>query len=89
MSATYAPSPHIAYRIIDDHVFAITPDTKQHELNGEVELLVWRLCEEAPRSKQQLVDAVIETFDVAALTVNSDLETFLNELVSAGVFVKH
>lgn len=87
MEPRYATNPDIAYRIIDDHVFAITPDTRQHELNGEVELLVWRLCEEKPRSKQELLSAVLNTFDVKPSTATGDLDSFLSELINASLFI--
>ena len=84
----YAPHPDAAARRIDDHVFIITPDSRQHELNGEVEALVWALCEGAPRSLDELVAATVGQFDVDPATAKSDLGHFLTLLVQAGVFAR-
>ncbi|HIA01046.1 MAG TPA: hypothetical protein EYN66_03930 [Myxococcales bacterium] len=81
----YRPHPDAAYRVIDDHVFIITPDSRQHELNGEVELMVWRMCEEKSCTEEELLDAITRVFIIERLQANSDLNGFLSEMILAGV----
>ena len=81
----YAPHPNAAYRVIDDHVFIITSVIHQHELVGDVELLVWHLVSQNECSLKELLDAVLERFDVDQKTANEDLRRFLEEMVQAGV----
>ncbi len=81
----YRPHPDAAYRVIDDHVFIITPDSRQHELNGEVELMVWRMCEEKSCTEKELSDAIANDFTIDRLQANSDLNGFLSEMILAGV----
>ena len=81
----YRPHPDAAYRVIDDHVFIITPDSRQHELNGEVELMVWRMCDEKSCTEEELLNAIVELFLIDRLQADSDLESFLSEMIIAGV----
>lgn len=83
--ATYAPHPDAAWRQVAGHVFVITPDNRQHELAGEVELLVWSLCGERPRTHSELVHAVTEAFSIDTETASSDLTGFLGDLVERRV----
>jgi hypothetical protein len=81
----YKPHPDAAYRVIDKHVFIITPDSRQHELDGEVELLVWRMCEEKACTNDELLAAVLAKFEIDEGQANSELRFFLSEMVEAGV----
>ena len=81
----YAIGPDVAYRVIDEHVFIITSDNRQHELEGEVELCVWRLCEGGPKTLADLATVVAREFEVDLDDAATDLERFLGELVQAGV----
>lgn len=83
----YAIGPDVAYRVIDGHVFIITPDNRQHELAGGVELCVWRLCEAGPRTEYELVRAIMADFEVDAADAQADLRGFLGEMVQAGVLI--
>ncbi len=84
--AVFEPHPTAAYRNIDGHIFVITPDSRQHELHGAVELFLWQLCEEKPQSKNELITAVLDRFDVDESVASNDIEHFLSELTEAGVF---
>ncbi len=83
----YAPHPDAAWRNVEGHVFIITPDSRQHELDGDVELLVWTLCDSSPQTKKELLDAVVTEFDVDVETASKDLETFIDQLVAGGVVI--
>jgi|GEM_PF-6778359 hypothetical protein len=77
--------PDIAYRIIDEHVFLITPDGRQHELVGDVEHCIWRRCEQELTSFRTLLNEIVEEFDVGEAEAQTDLTHFLNEMVAAGI----
>lgn len=75
----------IAYRAIDEHVFLITPDGRQHELVGEVEHCIWRRCEQKPTSFHALLAEIVEDFDVDEEEARADLTHFLGEMIAAGI----
>ena len=77
--------PDIAYRTIDEHVFLITPDGRQHELVGDVEHCIWRRCEQEPTSFRTLLSEIVEEFDVGEAEAQTDLTHFLSEMVAAGI----
>ena len=87
-SPRYAPHPDAGWRIVDDHVFIITDDSRQHELDGAVELFVWRACAGRPMSRAELAAAVADAFAVSMDQAETDLDRFLVELVSARVAVE-
>ena len=89
MTEHYACRPEIAYRAIDGHVFLITPDGRQHELHGDVENTVWRLCESGDSSFEEIVTTITEQFDVSRANAVVDLTKFLDELISAGIVRKN
>ena len=89
MTEHYACRPEIAYRAIDGHVFLITPDGRQHELHGDVENAVWRLCESGDSSFEEIVTTITEQFDVSRANAVVDLTKFLDELISAGIVRKN
>lgn len=80
--------PGAAWRVIDGHVFVITSDNRQHELSGEVELLVWRLCDGAPRTVADLAAAIVAEFDVTEAEASADLRKFVDELLEARVLTQ-
>ena len=85
MKERYVCRPEVAYRAIDGHVFLITPDGRQHELHGDVENTVWRLCETGESSLEEIVATITEEFDVSPADAAADLTKFLDELISAGI----
>ncbi len=87
MSVRYAPHPAAAWRDVAGHVFIISADNRQHELEGDVELFVWGLCAQAPRDLAELAAAVSAEFRVDTETARKDLSEFLDKLVSEGVVI--
>jgi len=83
--SVFSCRPDIAYRAIDEHVFLITPDGRQHELAGTVEHCIWHQCELEPTSLENLLSKVVEQFDVAEEEARADITYFLNEMVAAGI----
>ena len=80
--------PDVAYRAIDDHVFLITPNGRQHELVGAVEHCIWQRCEHEPTSFESLLANIVEQFDVDEREARADLTHFLNEMVDADILSK-
>ena len=87
-AARYAPHKNAAWRAIDDHVFIITPDNRQHELAGEVETVVWHACVKAPQSVAELTRAVVEAFDVDPEVAEADITEGGSQLVEAEVLAE-
>lgn len=81
----YEVHPNAAWRSVDDHIFVITPDNRQHELEGDVESVVWQACSQAPQSIDALVALVVERFEVDRELAVDDLTEFVSTLVVAGL----
>jgi len=77
--------PSAAWRQIDGHVFIITPDSRQHELDGPVERAVWALLAAGPKSLSEITASIVAEFDVAAEQAEIDLGSFLIHLLDAGI----
>ena len=75
--------PQVAWRELDQHVFAVTPDNRQHELAGVVELCVWARLAQTSLSLSEVIDVVVTEFDVAHDVATSDLTEFLTECAEA------
>ena len=78
--------PQVAWRDLDGHVFAVTPDNRQHELAGGVESLVWHCLVDAASSVEDLTRRVTESFDVPAEVASSDLLEFVTGCLDAKLF---
>ena len=88
MTARYTPHPDAAWRNLDGRIFVISVDSRQHELEGDVERVVWSMCDEAPRTRDELVDAIVARFDVLRASAEADLSAFLDQMVKALVFAE-
>lgn len=76
-------APNAAWRAVEDHIFAVTPDNRQHELSGEVEVVIWHALAAGPATLDALVADLSETFDVSPDDVRVDLIEFLASLRAA------
>jgi hypothetical protein len=85
MTTQYEIDGSAAWRQVDDHVFVITTDSRQHELTGSVELFVWGQLACGPQDLESLVDGVCSTFIVDKKTANFDLVSFLTHLAAARI----
>jgi Coenzyme PQQ synthesis protein D (PqqD) len=80
---TFRIAPNAAWRAVEDHIFAITPDNRQHELSGEVEVVVWHALAAGPTTLESLVGSLSESFEVSSEDVRADLVDFLGSLRAA------
>ena len=78
--------PQVAWRDLDGHVFAVTPDNRQHELAGGVESLVWHCLVDAASSLEDLTRRITESFDVSVDVAGSDLLEFITGCLDAKLF---
>ena len=83
MTELYALNTQVAWRDLDGHIFAVTPDNRQHELSGGVEHTVWTSLDRKPRTLLELVAILTAEFDVEAAVAEADLRTFLTACIDA------
>lgn len=88
MEARYRIHPGVAWRIVDDVVFLLTPDSRYRQIDDPVGILVWGDLAALPAgtsvSMEALVDRICSEFDVARTTAKADLEEFLGALATGG-----
>ena len=84
-SERYVLNAHVAWRDLDGHIFAVTPDNRQHELSGAVEYAVWNALADNSLTLTELVHSVTQAFDVDMQTATTDLQAFLRECVAANL----
>jgi hypothetical protein len=78
------PHPDSAGRVLDGEAVVVTPaDGKMHTLN-EVGTWIWERADGA-RSGADLVESLVEDFDIDEETARADVVAFLEALVEKGV----
>lgn len=78
------PHPDSAGRVLDGEAVVVTPsDSKMHTLN-EVGTWLWERCD-GTRSVADLIDELIDEFDVDEDTAKADVTGFVRALVDRGV----
>ncbi|MBM4355633.1 MAG: PqqD family protein [Deltaproteobacteria bacterium] len=85
---TYRISPDVAWRIVDEELFAVTPDGNLHHVDSPTGVYVWHLLDRKPATLAQCADAVFREFEVDLPTASGDLAEFLGRLVSLGILVE-
>lgn len=70
--------------VVDDDLVMMSIEHGQYYGLGGVAPRVWELIE-APRSFEQLVDHVLEEFDVERAVCEKDLAEFLNQMENLGL----
>jgi pyrroloquinoline quinone biosynthesis protein D len=75
-----------ASRIIDDEAVIVLPDEGTVEILNETGALIWQLSD-GRRSVENIASLVASEFEVSDEEARSDVETFVNELVSKGIMV--
>ena len=83
MTELYALNTQVAWRDLDGHIFAVTPDNRQHELSGAVEHTVWTSLDKKPQTMLELIAILTAEFDVEAAVAEADLHTFLAACIEA------
>lgn len=76
--------PDVAFRIIDGEAVVITPkDGVMHTLN-RVGTVLWAKLETRP-TREQLVDSLVDAYEVKRATARKDVDGFVEELESKGL----
>ena len=77
------PNAYVVSRIIGEQ--ALILDTNRDEIRqlNEVGTFIWSLILKSTCNRDDLLQAVLKTFDTTLSSAESDLEEFLNELSSA------
>ncbi|MBI2058210.1 MAG: PqqD family protein [Nitrospirae bacterium] len=76
--------PEIAFRIIDGEAVVITPkDGVMHTLN-HVGTALWKMLEKKP-TRNDLVDSLVEAYEVTPAAARKDVDGFVAELMSKGL----
>ena len=79
----FALNSQVAWRDLDGHIFAVTPDNRQHELSGAVEHAVWHELAENAMTLAELVAFITASFEVEATEATADLREFLDACLVA------
>ncbi|MBN2695223.1 PqqD family protein [bacterium] len=78
-------NPKITFRDLDDAILIITPwDQKMHTLEflgREIFLLM-----KESKTKDEILNYIIENYDVSKDIAEQDLNSFLNELIKKNIF---
>lgn len=88
ISEAYRIDTNVAYRRLNDDVFAITPDSRFHTIDNAVGKFIWVRLEQGPSTVADLVAAVTERFMVDQERATLDIAAFLESLVENGLVVK-
>lgn len=75
----YRQNPEIAWRRIDGDVLLVDPGRSQMRQLNAVGALVWETLD-APRTLDELVDAVVARFETSAAQARTDVQAFLEKL---------
>ena len=77
------PSAYVVSRIIGEQ--ALILDTQRDEIRqlNEVGTFIWSLILKSDHNRDDLLNAVVKTFDTTLSDAEIDLEEFLNELRTA------
>lgn len=86
--ARYAVHPQVAFREVEGEMFIVTPDNRFHNLVDPVSVAIWRACDAAPCTEDDLVDVVTSTFRVDEAAARADLDAFLADAVLKDLLVK-
>jgi hypothetical protein len=82
----YRLSPDVAWRKVDDELFAITPDGMLHNVQSAVGVTIFELLM-AGSSLADIATAVEAEFAVDKATAQADLDQFVVALLAKGILV--
>jgi hypothetical protein len=82
------PAPHsqVAGRIIDGEAVLVLAESGQVEILNEVGARVWALAD-GTRSLAQIVDEIVNEFDVGAEEASADVLHFIERLVAERIVI--
>lgn len=81
MASTYHLNPELAWRVIDGEVVILKIKTTTYYSLDPVGSFIWRAMEGAPKTRDQVLDAILEEFAVDRATAVADLDELFTDLV--------
>lgn len=83
----YAPAPEAIYNKIDDEVVIMSLANDAYINLNEVGSRIWELLVESAHSLDELVETLIEEFEVTEQKCRDDVSVFLDEMLAKGLVV--
>jgi hypothetical protein len=80
-----ARAPNVAWRVLDGAAVLVAPSSPAIQTLNEVGTLLWQLADGRPIA--DLVDAVVNEFEVERTQASADVERFVDDLVARGLLV--
>ncbi len=77
----------LAWRTIDDDVYVFKMDGSLHVLEGSVAQLLWSTIDGGEATREGLLKAMLNAFEVDDRMASADLDEFLKDLSTAGLLV--
>ena len=84
----YVRNSNILTRSVDGEVFVLNPNQGFCTIEPGTGRLIWDLLEEGPCSIEELVDQVVNLFEVDQTTARKDIQEFIYKLRDKGVILE-
>ena len=78
-------APNVAWRVLDGAAVLVAPSSPAIQTLNEVGTLVWQLAD--GRGLGEIVDAVVNEFDVERTQASADVESFVQALEGRGLLI--
>lgn len=78
---------NVAWRIVDNQLFAVTVDGNLHHVESPVGVAIWNLLDQGKGTREELLAHVLAEFEIDAPSATADLDEFLDDLKQRGVLV--
>ena len=83
----YSLDPTFTYRQVGGEIFGTSRDQAFHNLQNHSALFIFNRLASNPHSAQDLVKAMVSEYDISPEAALTDIEEFLEELVSRGIAI--
>lgn len=87
MATRFQQNPTVAWRLVDGEAVLIVPEKAQLKMLNRTASHLWQTLV-APRTADELVEALVSRFDVAAEEAARDVGELLPGLVARGLVVE-
>ena len=78
-------APNVAWRVLDGAAVLVAPSSPSIQTLNEVGTLIWQLADGRPVA--EIVDAVVNEFEVERIQASADVESFVRDLEGRGWLV--
>lgn len=77
---------HLAWRIIEDEAFVLDVERRRVHRFNPVGALIWQELDQG-KSEAEIVETVMDLYDVDRQTVEKDVKNFIEKIIEAGLLV--